>query len=236
MTGSAFALFLIVVSAIAVIAVWIGFDRLLTTWSGRLWILGALCILPVATWLNTTRESISQSSTTQFCLSCHEMTAFGHTLMIDDSEFVAAVHFQNNLVPQDKACYTCHTNYGMFGGAKAKLNGLRHMWVHYLGEIPEPHEMETYTPYSNANCLHCHRESRRFLDEGRHDSKENPMAGILADEISCLNSGCHDLVHPTDKLEQFHYWRPERMPPALGSFDLLDESETGQEMDIDDLF
>jgi cytochrome c-type protein NapC len=69
---------------------------------------------------------------------------------------LAAAHFQNHRVPADEACYTCHTNYAMFGGMKAKIGGLRHIYVYYLGKPPQPADIKLYEPYNNRECLHCH--------------------------------------------------------------------------------
>jgi hypothetical protein len=42
----------------------------------------------------------------------------------------------------------------MFGGLKAKLGGLRHIYVHYLGKPPQPEDIKLYEPYNNRECLH----------------------------------------------------------------------------------
>ena len=72
-------------------------------------------------------SEFERSKSTSFCLSCHIMEPHGRSLYVDDSTYLAAAHFQNHRVPADQACYTCHTNYAMFGGFRAKLNGLHHI-------------------------------------------------------------------------------------------------------------
>src|SRR6058998_3634922 len=74
---------------------------------------------------------------------------------LDDPSYIAAVHFQNNRVPRDRACYTCHTNYALFGGVRAKLHGARHVYVQYFSTIPAPDKIRLYDPYNNRECLHC---------------------------------------------------------------------------------
>ena len=64
------------------------------------------------------------------------MDDFGKSLHIDDPSYIPAAHFQNNRVPRDQACYMCHTNYTMLGTVTAKINGLRNLWVQYVGTIP----------------------------------------------------------------------------------------------------
>lgn len=234
--GSLTIILLILLAVGVLILMAFSLDRLTETWRGRLILLVGLLVFPGLVWLGTTVEAVHKSSSTEFCMSCHEMHAFGQTLMIDDTEVVAANHFQGNLVPRDSACYTCHTNYALFGDLRAKMTGLKHMWVHYLGTVPAAEEMETYVDYPNANCLSCHRGARSFEEESKHDSTDAPKGEIVSGEVSCMSSGCHDLVHPVAELKRYTYWRPEPLPAELGSLELLPEEETGQTMDVDDLF
>ena len=101
----------------------------------------ALFLLPVFTFSFSTAHHLEQATTTTFCLSCHVMEPYGRSLYIDSPDYVPASHFQNNRVPQDQACYTCHTTYAMFGDLRAKLNGIRHVYVNYLGAVPEHHDL-----------------------------------------------------------------------------------------------
>src|ERR1051325_1523047 len=100
-------------------------------------------------------SELERSKSTEFCLSCHIMEPYGKSLHVDDPMHLAAAHFQNHRVPAEEACYTCHTNYAMFGGVKAKVGGLRHIYVYYLGHAPKPEEIKLYQPYNNRECLHC---------------------------------------------------------------------------------
>ena len=77
------------------------------------------------------------------------MHDFGQSLYVDDPSYIPAKHFQNNLVPRDRACYTCHTDYTMFGTMHSKLRGLRHVYVQYLGKIPRP-PTSSSTPLSTT--------------------------------------------------------------------------------------
>ncbi len=70
----------------------------------------ALCVLPVLAVSGGFSEHMERAQSTQFCLSCHVMTDYGRSLHVDDPSYVPPRHFQNNLVPRDRACYTCHTD------------------------------------------------------------------------------------------------------------------------------
>ena len=77
-------------------------------------------------------EHFERSKQTTFCLSCHIMGPYGRSLYVDDMNHIPAAHFQNHRIPADEACYTCHTDYAMYGTIGVKLHGLRHVYVQYL--------------------------------------------------------------------------------------------------------
>ena len=88
----------------------------------------------------------------------------------------------------------------MFGGVKAKINGLRHVWVQYLGTAPE--HIELYEAYSNQECLRCHAGARSFEEPDFHVEVRRELA---ANEVSCLE--CHDLVHAVEELDALDRWK-----------------------------
>lgn len=147
---------------------------------------------------------LERSKTTGFCLSCHVMGPYGRSLAVDDDEFLAAQHYQNRRVPADEACYTCHTDYGMFGTMKAKLRGLRHLMVYYAGTAPDT--LRLYAPYSNRECLHCHLGSRSFEQSSAH--RGEGLDAIQSGATSCLESGCHDVAHGVGDLDEATFWEP----------------------------
>lgn len=149
---------------------------------------------------------VERSKTTAFCLSCHAMDPFGKSLAVDDNEVLAAQHFQNGRVPRDEACYTCHTDYALFGGVRAKMRGMRHLLANYFGTIPKTFKL--YRPYNNRECLHCHLGSRSFESNEAHHDEAAPMAAIVAGKISCLESGCHDVAHGVSELAEASFYKP----------------------------
>src|SRR5215472_4132741 len=90
---------------------------------GKILAFFTLFILPVLAVAMGFSEHMQRAESTQFCLSCHVMHDFGRSLDVDDPSYIPAKHFQNNLVPRDRACYTCHTDYTMFGPLHSKLRG-----------------------------------------------------------------------------------------------------------------
>jgi cytochrome c-type protein NapC len=165
----------------------------------------SLFIFPILAAVLGASSHVEHSKTTQFCLSCHEMKPYGKSLHIDDSEYVPASHYQNNRVPREKACFTCHTNYTLYGDFRAKLQGLRHVYVHYLGTVPQPKDIRLYTPYNNRECLHCHLGARSFEEGVTHNDEPTLLANLKTNKVSCLS--CHALAHDIAGLDKLTFWQ-----------------------------
>ena len=142
---------------------------------------------------------LEHAKSTEFCVSCHVMEPYGASLHYDDLDYLPASHFQNGLVPREKACYTCHTQYTMFGDIHAKLGGLKHVWIYYTGQTPE--QIELYEPYNNRECLHCHGESRSFVEGELH---VDMLGELRSNEVSCLE--CHEFVHDAANAADHESW------------------------------
>jgi cytochrome c-type protein NapC len=170
---------------------------------GKILAFVAFLILPFFCVAWGASEHFDRSKQTSFCLSCHVMEPYGKSLYVDDPSYVAAAHFQNHRIPADEACYTCHTDYAFYGGIRAKLRGLRHIYVQYLGTIPT--QIHLYSPYQNRECLHCHLGARSFESNPVHQSL---MSSLKNNDVSCVSSGCHDTVHNVSHLGEVKFWTP----------------------------
>jgi cytochrome c-type protein NapC len=166
-----------------------------------------LCILPALSMWAGVNEHLERSTSTQFCLSCHVMTSFGKSLYVDDRSYIPARHFQNNFVPREHACFTCHTDYTLFGDYKAKWRGVHHVLVQYLGTVPKPEDIKLYTPYNNRECLHCHAGARAYEEASSHHKTPDMLALATANRLSCTSSGCHDIVHDVATLDGATFWK-----------------------------
>lgn len=123
--------------------------------TGKIFAFLLLFLLPLICLGMGTSYHIERSKETTFCLSCHEMEPYGKSLLVDDPGHLPAAHFQNHRVPADVACYTCHTNYAMFGGLRAKMHGLRHVYIHYLSTPQAPENIKLYDAYNNRIASAC---------------------------------------------------------------------------------
>src|SRR5580658_8130064 len=126
----------------------------------------AFIVLPVVAASIGASEHLENSKQTQFCLSCHIMEPWGKSLYVDDPSHIPAAHFQNHRIAPDEACYTCHSDYAMYGAIHTKLEGMHHVYVEYLGHPMNP--IHLYHPYENAQCLHCHLGARSFEADPLH--------------------------------------------------------------------
>ncbi len=175
--------------------------------SGKILGFVTLFLLPVIAGGLGLSEHFEKSKQTAFCLSCHVMEPYGKSLYVDDKHHLAAAHFQNHRVPIDQACYTCHTDYVLYGGVRAKARGLRHVYVQYLGHVPAPETIHLYNAYNNRECLHCHLGARSFEDEPTHSAMRDDL---VSNQMSCLTSGCHDTVHNVKELDNQKFWKAPR--------------------------
>jgi cytochrome c-type protein NapC len=167
---------------------------------GRVALLVGVVALPLLLSAGTVSYGLRKSTETSFCLSCHEMQQYGTSLFADNRAALSAVHYQNRLIDRGSTCYSCHADYAMFGDIKAKLNGLRHVWVHYFAKPPD--KIALYQPYPSANCLHCHDDARRFLEGPAHQ----PVLDIIYQgKVSCLD--CHNLAHDLKAREAHKLWQ-----------------------------
>lgn len=191
-------------AALAVLGavLWLATPHLAAAYVGRLVLLVGGIVLPVLASLGGMAVGVQRSSQTEFCLECHEMHDYGKSLFVDNPRALAAVHYQKRVIPRESTCYACHTDYAMFGDVKAKLNGLKHVWVHYVTGVPD--EIALYQPYPNYNCLHCHEDARGYLEVEVHQPL---FAELASGETSCLT--CHDVAHAIDDVQAGRFWQAE---------------------------
>lgn len=177
-------------------------DHLIRHRVGHLVLLVAAVILPLGVSAGGALVGVTRSSRTNFCVDCHEMQAYGQSLFVNNPEALSAVHYQKRLISRDSTCFACHTDYAMFGDVKAKLNGLKHVWVHYVSGPPE--KLELYQPYPNHNCLHCHDDARSFLEVPDHLDE---MPALRENKKSCLE--CHEVGHDLEGVKAGNFWNAE---------------------------
>ncbi len=192
--------------SIVLIGIIVARPSLTATRGGKIMAFMVFLFLPILCAAMGVSSELERSKTTRFCLSCHIMEPYGQSLRVDDPSYLAGAHFQNHRVPADEACYTCHTNYAMFGSFKAKLAGLRHVYIFYLTKPPAPENIKLHEPYNNRECLHCHLGARSFEQGAVHNADPDLLPAVKANKLSCVSSGCHEVVHNVGTLAKAKMW------------------------------
>jgi hypothetical protein len=164
-----------------------------------------LCVLPALCLIGGMNLHVQRSETTRFCTSCHVMVPYGQSLYMDDAAHLPAQHFQNHRVPADKACYSCHADYGIYGPLNDKMRGLTRLYLQYVSTPPDPAAIRIPGGFKNAQCLHCHLGARSFEENPVHAAM---MDSLKSEQVSCLGSGCHDAAHDIANLSHQKFWNP----------------------------
>ena len=147
-----------------------------------------LVALPPAIVFFGYAHGIERSKSIESCGSCHVMKPYLADLRDPASDGLAAIHYKNRYI-QEHHCYTCHTNYGMFGTVQAKMDGLGHVTRHLTGAYTLP--LKIAHPYPNGRCLGCHGASQKFLKSEGHPKEDMPK--LVSGETSCID--CHGPAH-----------------------------------------
>ena len=158
---------------------------------GKLLLLVIFFVLSPIAYLLNFSVAVEDSKTVDFCNSCHIMHGYVNDLKDPDSEYLASMHYQYRWIAQDQ-CFTCHSDYGLFGNAKAKMTGIKHVWAYYTGyETP----IELYDTYNNEICLRCHAPVLSFQETDEHIEY---ASDIMNSKMSCLGLDCHIRTHPDE--------------------------------------
>lgn len=203
MIGPIGILVALIVLTIVLTAVFIVHPSITTGATGKILAFVALCVLPALCIGGGMSTQMQRSEQTKFCISCHSMENYGKSLYVDDPGYIPAQHFQNHRVPADRACYSCHADYTIYGPLKDKFQGIKRLYMQYVSTPPKT--IEVPGGYSNLQCLHCHAGARNFEENPVHSAM---MDSLKTNQMSCLSSGCHDTVHNVTQLGKVKTWRP----------------------------
>jgi cytochrome c nitrite reductase small subunit len=162
------------------------------TATSKAMLFGAILVVPIVVVFLATAHGMQESMTVEACGACHVMGSHVADLRDPKSDSLAAVHYKNRYILADQ-CYTCHSDYGMFGTVSAKLAGLGHTYYNLTGTYEKP--IKIRKPYSNVRCLTCHGGAQNFLAKHEKEQIDNLMSG----KDSCLD--CHGPAHKADEHE-----------------------------------
>ncbi len=154
-----------------------------------------LVVLPLAAYGLANIQLPQVARQTEFCGSCHVMQPIAASLRVDDGT-LASRHVRIAAIPSREVCYGCHAGYGVFGGIKAKVAGVRHMVTNLTGQVRYP--LEINGRYDVAQCLDCHAQSEPFRKQDAHRPPEIQQA-LLDGSMACTGA-CHAAPHPESAL------------------------------------
>ncbi len=175
--------------------------------TGKILAFIGLCALPTLCIATGMSFHMERSKQTAYCISCHSMVTHGQSLYVLNTSYIPAQHFQNHLVPPTEACYTCHTDYTMYGPLKDKLKGLRYVYMEYVSSPPKTIHLDG--TYNNSQCLHCHAGTRDFE---ANLNRMGPMASLVSNQVSCISSGCHSTIHNASEVANLKMWKEGSAP------------------------
>jgi cytochrome c nitrite reductase small subunit len=155
----------------------------------------AVAVVPLALVFFGYTYGMQASERVEACGACHVMEPWVKDLRDPGSTTLAAMHFKNRYI-QENHCYTCHSDYGMFGTVKAKWEGFGHVVRYATGAYEPP--IKIAHPYPNWRCLNCHGTSQKFLDPAKHPKED--LGDLLSGKTSCID--CHGPAHPPQQKSQ----------------------------------
>ncbi len=137
-------------------------------------------------------------STTEFCVSCHEMEA-------PLAEYQESSHFKSRTGVRAE-CSSCHIPEGLGPALFAKIDALRHVYGHLLGSLSTDEKYEDarlrmaervwdeMKTHDSRECRSCHNQQAFVFEEFSNHSDAKRMAKGLEEGGTCID--CHKgLVH-----------------------------------------
>jgi cytochrome c nitrite reductase small subunit len=152
----------------------------------------AFLLLPAFAYVLGDIHLLEESKKVTFCGSCHETMSPIVTELHEDTDTLAAIHFQRGRVSHVDACYQCHSGYGIWGGVHAKEAGILHMLHTVTGNYDYP--LKPRAPFDINSCRGCHAGTTNFRAVEAHQDPDIQQS-LLSGEMSCTGV-CHPSAHP----------------------------------------
>ncbi len=156
-----------------------------------------LGVFPIGVAIGGNLVGFERSKENRFCGSCHVMKPFVRSTG-PNIEAIASYHSRNRAFGRE-SCYTCHSDYGLFGTLTTKIGGLRHLWIYYTRDWPArrggapPRPIHLYRPMQTATCMQCHSTTLpHFIAEPEHAAL---LDDLRAGTVFCAVEGCHGPAH-----------------------------------------
>ena len=142
-------------------------------------------------------------STTEFCVSCHEMET-------PLAEYQETSHFSSASGVRAE-CSSCHIPEGLGPTLIAKIDALRHVYGHFLGTLSTDEKYENarlrmaervwedMRTHDSRECRSCHKQQGFVFAAFKSHTNAQTMESGLEEGKTCID--CHKgLVHPMPDL------------------------------------
>jgi trimethylamine-N-oxide reductase cytochrome c-type subunit TorC len=139
-------------------------------------------------------------STTEFCVSCHEMEA-------PLAEYQESSHYKSRTGVRAE-CSSCHIPEGMGPTLFAKIKALRHVYAHFRGTLDTAEKYEgarlrmaervwdDMKAHDSRECRSCHKQDSIVFEEFESHNDAMRMSEGLEEGDTCID--CHKgMVHTT---------------------------------------
>ncbi len=165
--------------------------------------LAGLVLLPIFAFLLGNLVLMERSKGVEFCGSCHATMSPLVASLSEENGSLAAIHYMNGSVSHSEGCYSCHSGYGIWGDAGAKMAGVQHMLHTVTGNYEFP--LTHYGAFDIDSCLVCHAETQAFRAVESH---RNPdiQSLLVSREMACTGA-CHPAAHPPEALNGAEAYR-----------------------------
>jgi nitrate/TMAO reductase-like tetraheme cytochrome c subunit len=169
-----------------------GETKMWTFWASAVvfikWVaFGGLFAAPAVTIAMANYHLFEGTKDVESCARCHVMEPKVRDMADPHSLSLAARHYRNGWIAKQQ-CFTCHTDYGLYGTVKAKMDGFRHLVKYVTGTYEEP--IRYPYRYNNQNCLACHKGTPLFERVQSHHTIRDRLESST---VSCTN--CHGAPH-----------------------------------------
>ncbi len=148
----------------------------------------------------------------QGCEACHgpgkaHVDAGGDKTKIFTFKDVAAQKISERCL----ACHDYGEEHSNFARSAHNLNAASCIDCHSPHHATQPKlPIHLYHPYNNRECLHCHAGARSFEEAAAHNADPKTLPAIKSNTLSCLSSGCHEVVHNVAQLGGVQFWKERK--------------------------
>jgi sulfhydrogenase subunit beta (sulfur reductase) len=121
-----------------------------------------------------------------------------HAIAIQDRVFIQGEHVEVGYKSRREQVFIVAVNCGQAGGT---------CFCTSMKTGPKATSGFDLALTEVRECLHCHLGARSFEEGAVHTADPDLLPAVKANQMSCLASGCHDVVHNIANLNGVKFWK-----------------------------